>query len=197
MVRPRPALIAVLVATALLVAGCAETPSALISAGNGATTIGNTITEIKPDSRGKPVTFGGPLGDGSTADSRTWLGSPMVVNFWYASCPPCRVEAPDLVALDKTYSPQGVVFVGVNVRDEAATAGVFETTFKIPYSSILDARKGAVQLAFAGQIAPDAVPTTLVLDRQGRVAARIIGKIPARSILSTLISDVLNEKAIP
>lgn len=181
------------VALALLLAGCTEVPSGLVATDRGATTFNNTITEIRGPDRGKTVTFGGPQVDGSTADSTTWLGSPVVVNFWYAGCPPCRAEAPDLAALYDQFEQQGVVFVGVNVRDEADTAAVFAKTFGIKYESILDVRTGAVQLAFAGQIAPNAVPTTLVLDRKGRVAARIIGQIPARSILRTLIQDTLTE----
>jgi thiol-disulfide isomerase/thioredoxin len=181
------------IALILLLTGCAETPSSLVATDKGSTTFDNTITEIKPADRGKPITFGGPQVDGSTADSTAWLGSPVVVNFWYAGCPPCRAEAPDLAALDAQFRPEGVVFVGVNVRDEADTAAAFAKTFGIEYESILDVRTGAVQLAFAGQIAPNAVPTTLVLDRQGRVAARIIGRIPARSILQTLIQDTLDE----
>ena len=97
----------------------------------------------------------------------------------------------------RSVQPQGVVFIGVNVRDEADTAAAFAKTFGIRYESILDVRTGAGQLAFAGQIAPNAVPTTLVLDRQGRVAARIIGKIPARSTLRILIQDTLSEGTGP
>lgn len=183
-------------AVGIALSGCAVAPSGLAVTGKGSTTFANTITEIKAADRGRPITFGGPLVDGTTADSRTWLGTPVVVNFWYAGCPPCRAEAPDLAALYDQFSP-GVTFVGVNVRDQADTAAAFESTFGIKYPSILDVRSGAVQLAFAGQVAPNAVPTTIVLDRQGRVAARIIGKIPARSILRTLIQDTVDESSTP
>lgn len=177
--------------------GCATAPPGLVVTDPGSTTFDNTITEIKAADRGKPVIFEGPQVDGSTVDSRSWLGSPVVVNFWYAGCPPCRAEAPDLAALNDQFSPAGVKFVGINVRDQADTAAAFEATFGITYPSILDVGTGAVQLAFAGQIAPNAVPTTIVLDRQGRVAARVIGKIPARSILRTLIQDIVDESSTP
>jgi thiol-disulfide isomerase/thioredoxin len=117
----------------------------------------------------------------------------VVVNFWYAACPPCRAEAPDLKALDEQFSPDGVVFIGVNVRDSAPTAAAFAATFDIAYPSILDATDRNVLSAFAGQIAPGAVPTTIILDREGRVAARIVGLIPSRTTLATLIEDALAE----
>ena len=145
---------------------------------------------------GRPfrISFSGELDTGGTADSDDWLGSVVVVNFWYAACPPCRAEAPDLESLYQQFHPDGVVFIGVDVRDEAATALAFAETFGITYPSILDTRGGEVQLAFAGEVAPNAVPTTIVLDREGRVASRIIGQIPDRSVLETLIEDVIGEE---
>jgi len=86
-----------------------------------------------------------------------------------------------------------VQFVGVNVRDQAGTAQSFADAFGVTYPSFLDADGGEIQLAFAGEIAPDAVPTTLVLDRQGRIAARIVGRLD-KSILNTLISDAVAEQ---
>ena len=197
MVKRGPSLLGLALVVGVVLSGCAVAPSGLVVGGGGSTTFDNTITEIKAADRGKPITFGGTQVDGSIADSRSWLGSPVVVNFWYAGCPPCRAEAPDLAALYDQFSPAGVKFVGVNVRDQADTAAAFEATFGIKSQSILDVGTGAVQLAFAGQVAPNAVPTTIVLDRQGRVAARIIGKIPARSILRTLIQDTVNESRTP
>ena len=172
-----------------LLVGCAA-PSNLEQTGSSAD---DTITEIAVANRGEPIVFGGPLDTGATADSADWLGSVVVVNFWYAACPPCRAEAPDLEALHGQFAPDGVVFIGVNVRDSAATATSFAEKFGITYPSILDTTTGDVQLAFAGKIAPKAVPTTIVLDREGRVAARILGRIPSRTTLATLIETVLAE----
>lgn len=172
-----------------LLAGCAASSTA-----EGVrSSADDTITEIAVADRGEPIVFGGPLDTGATADSSDWLGSVVVVNFWYASCPPCRAEAPDLEALHQQFAPDGVVFIGVNVRDSAATATSFAEKFKITYPSILDTNDGAVQLAFAGKIAPKAVPTTIILDREGRPAARILGRFPSRTTLATLIESVLAE----
>ncbi|MBD4578083.1 redoxin domain-containing protein, partial [Xanthomonas citri pv. citri] len=74
------------------------------------------------------------------------------------------------------FEPQGVRFLGVNVRDTATTAQAFERTFEIPYPSVEDAR-GEVLLNMTDHVPPQAVPSTLVLDAQGRVAARVLGAV--------------------
>jgi thiol-disulfide isomerase/thioredoxin len=155
----------------------------------------DTIVEVPTAKRDAPVTFAGPLERGGNADSTTWLGSVVVVNFWYAACGPCRAEAPDLQALNERFSPKGVVFIGVNVRDSSGTAMSFEKEFGVTYASILDVNSGAVQYAFSGKAAPNAVPTTLVLDRTGRMASRILGQLPSRDTLAALIQSALSEGA--
>lgn len=183
------------VALAVGLSGCTPESTTLTNIGGGDYVTGTeTITEIPWAERGSRISFAGELDTGGTASSDDWLGSVVVVNFWYAACPPCRAEAPDLESLHQQFLPDGVVFIGVDVRDEATTALAFADTFGITYPSILDTGSGEVQLAFAGQIAPNAVPTTIVLDREGRVASRIIGKIPDRSVLETLIEDVVGEE---
>jgi thiol-disulfide isomerase/thioredoxin len=114
------------------------------------------------------------------------------MNFWYAGCAPCRAEAPDLVALNKKYA-NSAQFVGVNVRDSAPTAIAFDRTFKIEWPSVMDSQSGSVLLAFTGVVSPQAVPTTIVIDKQGRVAARILGKFE-KSILDAMISRVVAEQ---
>jgi peroxiredoxin len=179
--------IAAALATAAL-AGCTEQG---LQATNDAY---QDTTEWKA-STGKVVTFSGPTADGSSFSSKDHLGSVLVVNFWYAGCNPCRAEAASLVKLSDSYASKGVQFVGVNVVDDAANAQSFARTYKVPYPSILDQKaQGAVQLAFTGTISPKAIPSTLVLDRKGRVVARVVGGINA-SVLSTLIDDALDGKA--
>ncbi|WP_348272526.1 TlpA disulfide reductase family protein [Rathayibacter sp. VKM Ac-2759] len=123
----------------------------------------------------------------------TYAGRVTVVNFWYAGCAPCRAEAPDLQALNEEFSDQDVAFLGVNVRDQTATATAFAGQFGISYPSIIDVNSGEMQLAFSGSVAPNAVPTTVVLDRKGRVASRILGRLADQSILRTLVNDTLAE----
>lgn len=148
-----------------------------------------SVTEYAPSERGEPVRLSGTLFDGTEVSAADWAGDVVVLNFWYAACAPCRKEAPDLVELHDTYAPEGARFYGVNIRDEAKTAEAFERNFAIPYPSFED-RNGEVLLAMTSFVPPQAVPTTLVLDREGRVAARILG-LADKGTLKTLISDAL------
>ena len=131
--------------------------------------------------------------DGSTIRSSDYLGSVLIVNFWFAACPPCRFEAPDLAELAAQYADREVQFLGVNVYDDVAVANSFERDFEIPYPSILDADTGEVRLAFAGQLPPNGVPTTIIIDRQGRVASRLSGAILDRAVFEEMIESVLAE----
>jgi thiol-disulfide isomerase/thioredoxin len=113
-----------------------------------------------------------------------------VINFWYAGCAPCRAEAPELVELQAEFD--NVQFVGVNVRDSAATAAAFEKNFDISWPSIIDASNGSVLLAFTGIVTPQAVPTTIVIGKDGKVSSRVLGRID-KSILRTLIKSAAAE----
>ncbi|WP_431522601.1 TlpA family protein disulfide reductase [Microbacterium esteraromaticum] len=151
--------------------------------------------EIPPADRDEPVEFGGVIENGEKFSSADISGQVAVVNFWYAGCGPCRLEAPDLEAVWQMHQKDDVAFIGVNIYDQPATALAFAETYGITYPSLIDATTGEAKLAFA-QVTPiQAPPTTLVLDKQGRVAARIIGPIDGTSILSTMIKDVLKEEA--
>lgn len=149
-----------------------------------------TVTEFAIDQRPSVSSWGGITESGDYLDSTMLAGVPVVLNFWYAACAPCRAEAPDLASLHAEFEPQGVQFVGVNVRDTAATALAFDRNFGIEYPSILDAKTGGVALSFTGIVSPSAVPTTLVIDADGNVTSRILGRIDF-SVLKTLISEVV------
>jgi thiol-disulfide isomerase/thioredoxin len=183
------------VALVLVLAGCttSEPLADQYSDGTGEGYISGdgAFTEIAESKRDAPVEFSGETVGGDELSSEDLAGEVYVVNFWYAACPPCRAEAPDLKALSEEYTD--VPFVGVNTSDTAEFAATFESTNGIEYPSILDAQTAAVQLAFSGAVAPNAVPTTLVVDREGRVAARISGLIRDRSILASMIDSVLAE----
>ncbi|NRG41448.1 redoxin domain-containing protein [Rathayibacter sp. VKM Ac-2804] len=159
---------------------------------NGFISGDGTITEVPVDQRGETIEFTGTDEDGATIDSADLAGQVVVVNFWYASCAPCRAEAADLQAVNTEFEGQDVSFVGVNVRDQAPTAASFAADYGISYPSIVDT-DSSVQLAFTGDVPPNAVPTTIVLDREGRVASRILGQLQEASILSTLVGDTLAE----
>lgn len=192
-----PRCIATVVAAGLLLSGCAAVdPLAEYSAGrdSGYESRDGSISEFAPTDRGEPIVFDGMTDAGHAVSSNDYTGEVLVVNFWYAACAPCRVEAPDLAALSAKYEDAGASFLGVNVYDQPDTSLAFARNFDIEYPSIMDADSGTVRLAFAGHAPPSAVPTTLVLDKQGRIAARFIGLIEAPSMLDTIISDLIAEE---
>ena len=149
-----------------------------------------TVTEFAAENRGEPVKWSGTTVTADVISSSDLTGVVTVMNFWYAGCAPCRAEAPDLVALQAEY--KNVQFIGVNVRDSAETANAFERNFEVTYPSIIDAKTGSVLLAFTGIVTPQAVPTTLVIGKDGKVTARVLGRID-KSILSALIKTAVEE----
>ncbi|WP_221586129.1 TlpA disulfide reductase family protein [Microbacterium sp. G2-8] len=153
------------------------------------------VDEIPADERGEPVVWEGESEHGETLSSEGTRGGITVVNFWYAACGPCIAEAPDLQQVWEEYEGDDVQFVGVNTYDQADTARSFATDHGITYPSVIDVNTGSVKLAFAAVTPIQATPTTLVLDREGRVAARIIGQLEGASILSTLVRETLEENA--
>ncbi|MFM6971125.1 MAG: TlpA family protein disulfide reductase [Rhodoluna sp.] len=149
-----------------------------------------TVTEYAIGNRGEAIKWSGTSESGETLGSDSLTGVVTVINFWYAGCAPCRAEAPDLLAL--ATANKDVQFIGVNVRDSAATAIAFEKRFGITWPSIMDAQSGSVLLAFTKVVVPQAVPTTLVIGKDGKVASRVLGRID-KSILQTLISTAVKE----
>ncbi|MGJ9426833.1 TlpA family protein disulfide reductase [Nesterenkonia halotolerans] len=189
-------LAAVALASALALTGCSSGNDQLAQrAQNDGTNYvagDGSVQEIAPAERGEPVEFESTLFDGSEVSAASWEGEVTVINFWYAACAPCRVEAPDLAELHEEFSPEGVQFFGVNTRDTQPTAEAFERNFGIEYPSMED-RDGDVMLAMTDYVPPSAVPTTLVLDKQGRVSSRILG-VAEPGTLSALISTALEEE---
>ena len=194
--RPRMMRAAAALVALLALAGCTTSDPLAEQyqdgSGQGYISGDGANTEIPVEERDEPIVFAGHDENGAEISSAAFAGEVYVVNFWYAGCPPCRAEAPDLASLAEEYTE--VPFLGVNTIDTAENALTFATKFGIPYPSIIDANTASVQLAFAGAVAPNAVPTTLVIDREGRVAARISGLIRDRSILASMIDRVLDEE---
>ena len=120
-------------------------------------------------------------------------GDVVVINVWGSWCAPCREEAPILAATSAAYANQGVRFVGVNVRDNPAAAIAFEESYGITYPSIDDSN-GKALLSLADHLPGAGVPVTLLLDRDGRPAARVLGAVQ-ESTLTALLDTVLAEPA--
>jgi len=181
----------VITATAvMLTTGCSQVNN-VADIGDSYVSGDGTVSEFAAEDRGRPIDFSGPTETEETVTSGQYRGEVVVLNFWYAACAPCRVEAPWLEQLSQQFADDGVQFLGVNVRDSKATARTFATSFGITYPSVIDT-DGTVTLALAGLASPTAVPTTIVLDRQGRPASRIVGLID-RSVLESLIEAALAE----
>ena len=153
-----------------------------------------SISEFDPADRGDPVEFDGTTETGLGVSEKDYAGEVLVVNFWYAECAPCRAEAEDLQALYIKHQDAGASFLGVNIYNQPETALAFARKFKVTYPSVMDADSGTMRLAFAGHAPPSAVPTTLVLDKAGRVAARFLGQVAAPSNLDTIIRELIAEE---
>jgi thiol-disulfide isomerase/thioredoxin len=110
-----------------------------------------------------------------------------VVNVWASWCSPCRAEAPILVSLANKYT--NVDFIGILTRDNPANAEAFERRFNIPYPTVID---DSILIGFKGSLPANAIPSTVILDKNGRVAARISGVVTVAS-LTQLIERVSAE----
>jgi thiol-disulfide isomerase/thioredoxin len=170
-------------------AGCAGTEAAQTGTGGDSRYVAGDGTSqvIKPADR-KPA----PQVRGTTLDGKPFAltglrGKTVVVNFWASWCAPCRGEAPALEQVYREQKARGVEFVGVDIKDDPEPAKAFVRKFKVGYPSIVDP-DGQVTLAFR-DVPPNAVPSTLILDRQGRIAARVIGAT-TYSKLTALLGQV-------
>ncbi|WP_240643827.1 TlpA family protein disulfide reductase [Antribacter gilvus] len=184
---------AVLALAATLAACTSDSGASTDAVGQGYVSGDGSVQTWDLGEREGPVTVAGTDFAGNAVDVTEWTGDVVVLNTWYAGCPPCRAEASDLAELATTFEPDGVKFLGINTRDEAPTAQAFERTFEVPYPSV-DDRSATVRAALSGVVPLQAVPSTVVLDAEGMVAARIIGQID-RSTLETLVEDLLAEAA--
>ena len=152
-----------------------------------------TVTEFALGSRPKAASWSGITESGEAISSTQLEGVITVMNFWYAGCAPCRIEMPELIELQTEFLPEGVQFIGVNVRDSAETSLAFARRIEMNFPSVMDAKTGSVVLGFTGVVTPQAVPTTLVIDAEGNVSARVLGRID-KGILTTLVKTVIEER---
>jgi thiol-disulfide isomerase/thioredoxin len=188
-------IITVMVGVVLAVAGCSD---GQVQRSDDAAQIGyiegSSVTTIPPGEREPAPEFGGPLlgRDGAEFNLADARGEIVVLNVWGSWCPPCRKEAPALQAIHEELAGDGVRFVGVNTRDYNTTDALrFEEEFGITYPSVVDT-DGRRLLAFRDTLPPNAIPTTLVIDQAGNLAARVLGEV-TETTLRELIGDVLAE----
>ena len=148
--------------------------------------------EVKAVDRGAPVELSGADLDGNPIDLADLRGKPVVVNVWASWCPPCRVEQPDLNEAAAELG-DSVAFIGLNIRDASEdNARAYVRNYDVPYPSIYSA-DGSGLLSFPGTLNPRSIPSTVVLDAEGRVAASVNGRIPSTRTLLALVETVLDE----
>lgn len=150
------------------------------------------VEVIAADDRREVEPITGDLLDGGRFDSTSLAGKVIVYNVWGSWCAPCRTEAPVLRRVSEETRGLGVRFVGINVRDNDAAARAFEDNYGIEYPSITTDTSTDAILAFGPALPPSAVPSTLVVDTQGRLAARIVGPTDY-STLSTIVAETAAE----
>ena len=190
----RRIVLAVAAALLLLVAGCSTTKDAVDEGTNfefvapGGQT---TILYDPPSSRGRAPAISGPslLHDGQTVGVSDYHGKVVVLNIWGSWCGPCRVEAPELQSLQEQ---TGAAVLGIDVRDDRAAATDFVRDRSITFDSIFDP-PGRTLAALSGY-PRNTVPSTIVIDPQGRVAAVYLTSIRV-SELAPLVKRLQAEQA--
>lgn len=150
------------------------------------------VLECAPDNRPDAPTLTGELLDGSRYDLTQDRGKVIVVNFWGSWCAPCRAEADDLEETYQATRERGVVFLGVNVRDDRDKAKAFHEG-RTTYPSVFDPG-GRTALEF--DVPPNSIPATIILDREGRIAMVLRRAVLADELIS-FVERVAAEQAPP
>lgn len=179
--RRAVALVGAAVSASLALSGCSSSSrTTTVSAGTGDTRFvagtGEITTVPQGERQAAPKLSGNTL-EGKKLDIEDYRGKAVVLNIWGSWCSPCRAEAPNLVSVAKAEQRAGrdVQFVGINTRDMETSQGIsFEKQYGVPYPSLFDPY-GKLILRFPkGSLNPQAIPTTIILDRQGKIAVRAL-----------------------
>ncbi|MFD4873530.1 TlpA family protein disulfide reductase [Streptomyces sp. NPDC058420] len=158
-----------------------------ITGSDGIATVKKGDRQAAPDLSGKTI-------DGKTLDTADYKGKVLVVNVWGSWCSPCRAEADNLVQVAKATAGKDVQFVGLNTRDTSTEPAVaFEKKYAVPYPSLYDPT-GRLMLRFKkGTLNPQAIPSTIVIDRDGKIAARALQAL-SEDKLREMLDPVIAEK---
>jgi thiol-disulfide isomerase/thioredoxin len=149
----------------------------------------NTIERIAAAKRAAPLTVSGTTLSGAALTTASWRGHVVVLNYWGSWCGPCVEETPDLKAAWTQLKDKDVKFLGLDAQEGAQTGQAFMTANGLSYPS-LQWDGGTFLIQLGGKV--PAPPTTIVLDQQGRLAARVLSKV-STSTLVGLVEDVQTE----
>ena len=187
--------VAVAVLTAGLLSACSGASTPASSGPNAGYVSGDgSITVIAaPDRQAAPQIDAITL-DGAKISLQHLRGRVVVMNVWASWCAPCRAEAPVLQRTWTSVKGTGVQFIGLDTRDSLTAASNFITNFGITYPNVLDT-DGSIQLQFASTLPPEAIPSTVVIDGQGRVAARALGRVDQDTL--TAMIDSARDTPLP
>jgi thiol-disulfide isomerase/thioredoxin len=179
---------------ALVLAACSASTSGSSTGSSNFVGGNGEITTVKAASRVAAPALSGTTVAGGKDSLAAYKGKVVVINIWGSWCAPCRAEAPNLAAVATAEASKGVQFLGINTRDlDVSNAQRFDEKFKITYPSLFDPY-GKLILKFpAGSLNPQSLPATLVIDRQGRLAARAL-KALTEDELRQLIDPIAAEK---
>jgi peroxiredoxin len=175
------------------VAGCSGKGQDPTAVNNGGFITGDgAITQFAVGDRQAAKDVSGTTLDGQQLSLSTYQGTVVVINFWSSDCIPCSAEAQAFAELAKEDASKDVRFIGIDERDNEAAARNFEHKWHVTYPSLVD-QSAAHLLDFPGAV-PAGTPFTIVLDRSGRIAAKVNGSLDYTT-LRTLINHVLTEPA--
>lgn len=183
--------VAVVIGTLVLVAACTggrdRNTDGYVGPDGGKSTF---VTVVAPaDRKPAPVLEGEGL-DGTALSTDDFAGKTLVINLWGPWCVPCRSEAPALKEVADEYADQDVQFLGMLIRTPGTSSAIaFNRKFGITYPSFAD-QGGDLELEFIDSLPTRAIPTTWVIDSEGRVAARIMDPELRASTLAGVIDDV-------
>ena len=189
---------------ALLTTGAAVAALVLSACGSGGTSGGSGgsnfvagkdgISTVAKGSRAEAPDLSGPTVDGKQLDVKDYKGKIVVVNVWGSWCPPCRAEAPNFVKVAKDTAAKGVQFVGINTRDaNISLAQAFEKQQGVTYPSLYDPTSKLLLRFKKGTLNPQTIPSTIIIDRDGKIAARTLQAL-SEDKLREMLDPVLAEK---
>ena len=181
-----------LVLFCLSVSACATPNASIQNSGDAGFISGDgTATFLQVEQRNSAPELTALDFKGKAIDLNDYKNKVIVLNVWGSWCGPCRKEASELQALYLKNKESGVEFIGINIRDSKVSAEKFITNFGITYPNIFD-RDGVKLLGFKDTLPANAIPSTLLIDKNGKVAARQLGPID-RALVQGFISSLVDE----